>query len=144
KQLAESIVKSRELAGKPLRVFASIDEAVKARTRGLFPLSPSAAKVLTERGVTQVPGGFSWSTDQRLLAPSAFHLTKGQIHAFISSIKAKTRVILAREGMPKLYAGFEAGLSHYPAFDVQILPGGHHLHLEQQAADVAALINDFL
>lgn len=144
RQLAESIVKSRELARKPLRVFTTVDEAVSARSRGLFPLSAEAARVLTERGISSVPGGYTWSTDQRLLAPSSFHLTKGQIHAFIAGIKARTRVILAREGMPRLYSGFEAALAQYPQLDVQSLDGGHHLHLEQQAPAVAALINEFL
>lgn len=144
RQLAESIVKSRELARKPLRVFATVDEAVSARSRGLFPLSAEAARVLTERGISPVAGGYTWSTDQRLLAPSSFHLTKGQIHAFIAGIKARTRVILAREGMPRLYPGFEEALSQYPQLDVQMLEGGHHLHLEHQTPVVATLINEFL
>lgn len=144
RQLAESILKSRELARKPLRVYASLEEAVNARARGLFPLSDDAARVLTRRGVKAVEGGYSWSTDQRLLAPSAFHLTKGQIHAFIGSIRARTRVVLAEDGLPRLYPDFRAALAHYSQLDVQQIGGGHHLHLEAQAPRVAALINDFI
>ncbi len=144
RQLAESIIKSRELARKPLRVYASLQEAVQARARGLFPLGDDAAQRLTQRGVKAVDGGYTWSTDQRLLAPSSFHLTRGQIHAFIDRIEAKTRVILGHEGLPKLYPDFRAALAPYPQLDVQQIEGGHHLHLEAQAPQVAALINDFL
>lgn len=144
KQLAASIAKARELEGKPLRLFGDLNAAVKARTRGMFPLSEGAARALTERGTKTVAGGLTWSTDQRLLLPSAFKLTQGQIHAFISAIKAPTRVLLAGDGMPKLYPGFLAAAQQYPQLEVIALEGGHHLHMEQQADTVASYINGFL
>jgi pimeloyl-ACP methyl ester carboxylesterase len=144
KQLADSITKNRELADKPLRVFKGIEEAVKARTKGMFPLSESAARALTERGVTAVANGYTWSTDQRLLAPSSFKLTRGQIHAFISAITSPVRVLLAHEGMPKIYPGFTEAAQQYPQLEVITLEGGHHLHMEAQAEQVAGYINGFL
>ncbi|WP_049722001.1 alpha/beta fold hydrolase [Gilvimarinus polysaccharolyticus] len=144
KQLAESIRKNRELADKPLRVFADLDAAVKARTRGMFPLSETAARALTERGTTPVAGGYSWSTDQRLLAPSSFKLTRGQIHAFISAITSPARVLLGDAGMPKIFPGFKEAALEYPQLEVISLAGGHHLHMEEQAETVASYINDFL
>ncbi|BFM20380.1 alpha/beta fold hydrolase [Gilvimarinus japonicus] len=143
KQLADSIRKNRELGDKPLRVFADLNAAVKARTQGMFPLSEGAARALTERGTVPVEGGFSWSTDQRLLAPSSFKLTRGQIHAFISAITSPARVLLADGGMPKLYPGFTEAAQQYPQLEVITLEGGHHLHMEDQAEKVASYINDF-
>lgn len=144
KQLAESIRKNRELADKPLRVFADVAAAVKARSQGMFPLSEAAARLLTERGITPVTNGFTWSTDQRLLAPSSVKLTRGQIHAFISAIQCPARVLLADDGMPKFYPGFTEAAQQYPQLEVITMAGGHHLHMEEQADAVAKHINDFL
>lgn len=143
KQLAESIRKTRELADKPLRLFDSVEAAVRARTQGMFPLSESAARALTERGVTPVESGYRWSTDQRLLAPSAFKLTRGQIQGFISAIQSPTRVLLADQGMPKLYPGFTEAAREFSQLEVEMLEGGHHLHMEDEAPAVADRVREF-
>lgn len=143
-QLAKSITETRQLANKPLRLFPDMEAAVKARSKGMFPLSDQAARVLTERGVKQVPGGYQWSTDQRpCLAPSSFKFTREQIDAFVRAIRSPARVILAQDGMPKLFPGFAEAVKNYPHLELLELPGGHHLHLEEQAGEVARLINDF-
>lgn len=143
-QLARSIIESRTLANKPLRLFPDITTAIAARAKGMFPLSEEAAKLLTMRGIREVDNGYQWSTDQRLLAPSSFKLTRGQIDAFISAITAPTRLILATEGMPKYYPGFTDAARAYSHLDVIELEGGHHLHMENQVARVAELLNDWL
>lgn len=143
KQLANSIIESRKLAGKPLRTFPDLEAAVKARSKGMFPLSDQAARALTERGVKAVPNGYQWSTDQRLLAPSSFKFTRGQIDAFIRAIEAPTLVLLADDGMPKLFPGFAKAVAGYPHLSMRQMPGGHHLHMEEQADQVAREINDF-
>ncbi|MBU2885065.1 alpha/beta hydrolase [Gilvimarinus agarilyticus] len=142
-QLRNSIIESRKLANKPLRLFSDLEAAVKARINGMFPLSDRAARALTERGVQPVDGGYRWSTDQRLLAPSSFKFTRGQIDGFIRAIESPTRVILAEEGMPKLYPGYKEAVQGYSHLELFELPGGHHLHLEDQVDDVAKLVNEF-
>ncbi|MDO3386459.1 alpha/beta fold hydrolase [Gilvimarinus sp. SDUM040013] len=143
RQLANSIIESRKLASKPLRTFPDLDSAVSARSKGMFPLSDWAARALTERGVRAVANGYQWSTDQRLLAPSSFKFTRGQIDAFVRAIEAPALVLLANDGMPKLYPGFAQAVESYPHLSLECLPGGHHLHMEGQVDDVARLINDF-
>ncbi len=142
-QLAESIIKTRELAGKPLRLFPSLEAAVKARINGMFPLGTEAARLLTERGVRKVAGGYQWSTDQRLLAPSSFKFTREQIGAFVESIKAPCKIVLAHDGMPKLFPGFDQAVKAYPHLQLQMLDGGHHLHMEEQVDQVAEQVNEF-
>src|SRR5690554_1343394 len=102
-QLARSIKQGRALARKPLRVYPDLDHAISARERGMFPLSYPAARALSERGVREVPEGLSWSTDQRLFAPSAVKLTLEQIQAFIQRIEAPIKVILAEQGIPQMF-----------------------------------------
>ncbi|MCP8898876.1 alpha/beta fold hydrolase [Gilvimarinus xylanilyticus] len=142
-QLAESIRKTRELAAKPLRLFPSVEAAIKARINGMFPLSEQSARLLTERGITAVEGGFQWSTDQRLLAPSSYKMTREQIHAFVAAISSPCRVILGDKGMSQSFPGYDQAVKSYKNLELCQLPGGHHLHMEQQSDQVAELINEF-
>lgn len=142
-KLANSIIKTQQLTQKPLRIFQSIESAVKARINGMFPLSEAASRALTVRGVKKIPEGYTWSTDQRLFAPSAIGLTTQQIDAFIHAITAPTKVILATEGMNKLFSQYKYMLEKFSHLDVETLEGGHHLHMEKQVGKVAEVINSF-
>lgn len=142
-QLALSIKSIAAQVAKKRSIYPDLATAIKARERGMFPLSFEAAKALTERGVQKVEAGYHWSTDQRLLAPSAVKLLPEQIAAFIERISCPITLILASEGLPKLYPSFESTLTKYPKINTFRLPGSHHLHMEQEVASVAAILNSF-
>ncbi|MDQ2075517.1 alpha/beta fold hydrolase [Marinimicrobium sp. ABcell2] len=142
-QLARSISEGRALACKPLRVYKDLDRAVRARERGMFPLSYQAASALTERGVRPVEGGYTWSTDQRLFAPSAVKLTEDHIKAFIQRIEAPVKLILAEEGIPEMFPHYREALDLFSPLNMELLPGGHHLHMEEQADKVATILQPF-
>ncbi len=143
-KLAQSINKTYALQHKPLRVFTSIDSAIKARINGLFPLSLGAAEALTTRGVKAAEGGYTWSTDQLLFAPSSISLSNEQINAFIEVVAEKSKVILAEDGLLNIFPDYIDSLKNFPALDVERLAGGHHLHMEEQAKMVADIVSDFL
>lgn len=143
-QLARSISGVRAQAQKPLSVYKDLSLAIKARERGMFPLSHNAAKALTERGVKPVFGGFHWSTDQRLLAPSSIKLSREHVQAFVARITAPIKLILAEDGIPKMFANFRREVAIFPQVDVEVMSGGHHLHMEAEVDAVAASLNDFL
>lgn len=142
-QLAASIKVMRSLREKSLTVYPDVSSAIEARARGMFPLSHAAATALTERGIKAVGDGYTWSSDQRLLAPSAVKLTREQIGAFITRILAPTRLILAEDGIPKRFANYQREVSVFPQVDVVNLSGGHHLHMEQEVDEVARALNWF-
>jgi pimeloyl-ACP methyl ester carboxylesterase len=143
KQLALSIKGVKTQSEKPLSLYPDVASAIAARERGMFPLSYNAAKVLTERGLKTIPGGFCWSTDQRLLAPSAVKYLPEQMAAFIKQIKAPIKLIMANDGMPKFFPLYLSYLKGFPQIDVHMLPGNHHLHMEQEVDAVADVFNDF-
>lgn len=143
KQLALSINSIKTQASKKRSIYPDLATAIKARERGMFPLSFEAAKALTERGVQEVEEGYCWSTDQRLLAPSALKLLPEQITAFIERINCPIALILASEGLPKLFPSFESTLAKYPKVKAHMLMGSHHLHMEQEVVSVAAILNSF-
>lgn len=142
-QLARSITALRLLSAKPRTCYPDLPAAIKAREQGMFPLGLAAARALTERGVLATPEGYQWRSDQRLFAPSSIKLTRAQITAFLTRITAPTKLVLAQDGMPKRFANYRREVAAFPNVDVVSLSGGHHLHMEQEVAAVAAAFNPF-
>ncbi len=144
KQLASAILGLRALQQKNPSIYPDINIAIKARERGMFPLGHEAAKALTQRGVIAQPdGGFSWSTDPRLLAPSMIKLSREHLRAFVNHVSAPIKLLLADDGLPKLYANYMQEVEQFSHVDYEILSGGHHLHMEQEVDLVAQKLNEF-
>lgn len=143
KQLASAIKGLRVQQQKTPSIYPDLSIAIKARERGMFPLGHAAAKALTERGVVAQEGGVSWSTDPRLLAPSMIKLSREHLHAFINHVSAPIKLLLAEDGLPKLYANYLEEVKQFPQVDYELLSGGHHLHMEQEVDVIAEKLNAF-
>ena len=144
-RMREAVAAGRALPGKRLRVFADLDTPVRARTLGhVVAVSEAAARLLVERGVRAVDGGWVWSSDPRLTLPTMVRMTEAQVRALVAGIECPTRVIYADPPQPYLP---EPRRSEHAALlpngDCIVMPGSHHLHMEQPAA-VAAAIDAFL
>lgn len=142
-QLAKAIEGLRNQQQKSPSVYPDMAVAIKARERGMFPLSYEAAKALTERGVIAHNDGFSWSTDPRLLAPSIIRLSREQLDAFVNNVSVPVKLLLATEGLPKLYTNYLNEVTRFSHIEYELLAGGHHLHMEQEVDLVAARLNAF-
>jgi pimeloyl-ACP methyl ester carboxylesterase len=147
-RLRDAVAAMRALPGKSLRVFPDTMVATRARmvagAQVGSRLSESASKMLVERGVVPVEGGFVWSSDPRLTLPSMQRLTEQQVRDLVSGIECPTRVIFASPAqsyLPDALRRERAGL--LPRGELIVLEGGHHLHMEEPAL-VAAAIGDFL
>ncbi|MBS0568504.1 MAG: alpha/beta fold hydrolase [Proteobacteria bacterium] len=142
-QLRKGIVQSRENAGKELRVFADIEIAVAAR-RKAGDLSDAAARVLVLRGIRKVEGGWSWSSDPRLMPASPQRFSEDQVLAILAGVQAPTLFVLAEPiAMQIPESPMLARAAQIPKLNLVSLPGNHHLHLED-ARPVAAAMLDFL
>jgi len=131
-KLAEALRAQMALAGKRKPVYAEFDRAVEARMRGVGAVSREAAELLAQRGLMPVPGGYTWRTDTRLTLPSPLRLTKAHALAFVQRLACPTRLIMAEQGMLKAQPHLPALLAGLPV-DIEQLPGGHHLHLDDEA-----------
>lgn len=147
KRLREAIAATRALSGKSLRVFPDIAIAVRARMNAGAQvgsrLEEAAARLLVERGIAPVEGGFVWSTDPRLTLPTMQRMTEPQIRDLVGGIECPTRVIFAEPAQPYLPDPLRrdrAGL--LPRGELIVMDGGHHLHMEQPQR-VAEAIGDF-
>src|SRR5699024_4235756 len=145
KKLGEALLAHIDLAAKKKTVYKSIAQAVQVRMRGFMPVSQLASELLAQRGLSPVAGGYSWSTDSRLTLPSPLRLTQAHALAFVQAVQCPMQLILAEEGVLTKEPEFMQILGHLP-LQVQRLPGGHHLHLddEQGAQAVAQSVQRFL
>lgn len=142
-RLREAVAATRALPAKRLRVFPQLEPAIRARMQA-NGLSEPVARLLVERGVEAVDGGHAWSSDPRLTLPTMVRMTDEQVDALVAGIDCPTRVIYATPAQPYLPEpdrSRRAGL--LPRGELMVIPGGHHLHMEDPAT-VAAAIGDFL
>lgn len=139
----EAIAAARALPGKRLRVFADLAAPVRARMQA-NQLSEAAARLLVERGVKPVEGGYVWSSDPRLTLPTPQRLDEAQISRLVADIECPTTVIYAdppQPYFPEPLRTQRAGL--LPQGTLHVIAGTHHLHMEDPAA-VAAVVGEFL
>jgi hypothetical protein len=83
-----------------------------------------------------VPGGYTWRTDNRLTLPSPLRLTDEQAMAFVARVACPAHLVVAAEGM----LGQHRELLERLPFSHEQVPGGHHLHLNDEVG--AALVAD--
>jgi hypothetical protein len=100
------------------------------RTDDDQPASERCARLLVERGVEPVEGGYRWCSDPRLMLPAAIRLSEGQIDNLLQAIACPTQVIYATpaqsyypEPMRPIACGTCDGR-------LAVFPGNHHLHME--------------
>lgn len=143
-RLRDAFDAHRTLADKQLRVFPDIATAARARMQaGTGALGEAAALLLVERGLRRVDGGFAWRSDPRLTMPTAVRMSEAQSRDLVANIECPTRVIYADP--PQTY--FPDALRRERAAmlrngELVVLPGSHHLHMDD-AAGTAAAIGDF-
>jgi pimeloyl-ACP methyl ester carboxylesterase len=140
-QLGKALLAQLALPTKRKPVYPDQDHAIRARMQGVVAVSREAAELLAQRGLMPVPGGYTWRSDSRLTLPSSIRIPRQQALAFIERIACPAHLIVAREGM---LAKSQALLETLP-FQVTSLPGGHHLHLNDEAgaSAVADCFNRF-
>jgi pimeloyl-ACP methyl ester carboxylesterase len=138
--LLRQALQDREAIGaKSLRVFDRLEEAIAARMQA-NGLSEAAARELVERGTRCREGGWTWSSDPRLTLTSAIRLTEEQVLAYVAGIECPTLLVLADPAPPYFNAALvEARCAAVPTIERIVLPGSHHLHLEDPAPVAAAI-----
>lgn len=138
-KLGEALKAQLALAGKSKPVYAEFDRAVQARMRGVGAVSREAAELLAQRGLMPVPGGYTWRTDSRLTLPSPLRLTHAHALAFVRSLQCPAKLVMAQQGMLLAQPSITQLVADLP-IDVVQLPGGHHLHLDDDSG--AGLVAD--
>ena len=120
----------------------SIEDAASRLQRNNPSLSPAAARVLAEGGVSPDPeqdNQLAWKWDPLLRAHSPLPITDAAVRLLCAHVTAPALVIRGERGMLPEEAELRA---RFPAvrMDVRTVPGtGHHVHLDAPQ-EVAALV----
>lgn len=116
--------------GKEGRPYPSLEAAANARAKRGY-LSHDHALTLCERGVREQEGLYYWRHDRRLISPTPLRMTEGQILSCLNKVKAKSCLILAKEGFNYDEKDIEGRIKAVKNLRVNHLNGGHHLHMEK-------------
>lgn len=146
-RFGDALVAQMLLANKRKTVHADFTRAVEMRMNGMTSVSLEAAQFLAARGLLEVPGGYSWRADSRLTLPSKLLLTHAQAMAFAKRVACPVSLVVAEQGilLGKAKNSYDKIISQLD-FAVTTLPGGHHLHLDDEpgALLVADCFNRFM
>lgn len=146
-RMREAVTAHRGLRHKRLRVFPDIDTAVRARMQASrvpgSGLTEPLVRLLVERGLAEVDGGFAWSSDPRQTLPTMTRMTEVQVENLVAGIACPVKAIFADPAQPYLPDELRRRrVALLPQGELVVIPGGHHLHMDQPAA-VAAAVGDF-
>lgn len=145
-RLREAVVARRALEARRSeapRVIADVATALTARLQAT-PMREADARLIVERNLRAVEGGWVWRSDPRLRLPSSTRLPEPAIQSILKAIEAPTLLIAAAPAPPYFTPEQRAERAAcVRRFRLVELAGGHHLHMER-AAEVAVLLRDFL
>ena len=139
----ESAIQWMNRSKKQLPIYPDIESAVKARHQ-VGGILKSSVIPLVERGLRPVNGGYTWRSDPILKSKSRHYLTEEQAQAFIKEITAPVLLIEGEHTEKDYwYELLQKRMPYVKNLQHQIVPGGHHLHLDN-AEPVAMAILEFL
>jgi pimeloyl-ACP methyl ester carboxylesterase len=141
-QMRRALLDKLQLQMRPDRVFSTIEDAVASRTA--HGLNSLASATLVERNLFDSAEGVQWITDPRLRGASAMKLTEEHIQAVLNALTMPTLLLLGQDSLGRSPDTAHYAQRHIAHLTVEILPGGHHFHMEAGVADVARRIQHFL
>jgi pimeloyl-ACP methyl ester carboxylesterase len=131
------------IGDKRLRVFSDPAQAIAARMQA-NDLSEAAARLLVERALAPVEGGFVWRSDARLTLTTPQRAHEDQVREWVRGIEAPSLVIAADPPSAVLqHEQLRARFGLLRDGRVVHLAGHHHLHMENPQP-VAQAILEFL
>ena len=125
------------------RSFSDIAVAVAARMQA-GGLSEPVARQLLERNVIAMDGGYAWRSDPRLKLTSPSRLHEHTVREWLAAIACPVLAIAADPMFPMLDETTRAErLACLTDARFVVLPGNHHLHMEDPVP-VAAALREFI
>lgn len=137
--LRQGLDERRAIAGKSLRIFPSVEQAVQARL-GANRMARRSAEALVSRGLRAAGDGYVWASDPRLTVYSPWRLPESFIRSWIAGVEAPTLLVAAENAPPYFQPQVrEARLALLRNGRLRVLPGHHHLHMDSPEPVATAL-----
>lgn len=147
-QLRKAIAKASLFKSSKMTVYPTKELACSVRMMGVGKVNKYAASLLVERGIKEVEGGFSWTSDPKLLEPSLLRFSEEQVASVFLGIECPIRLICGDKGYFSDYEALSKRLNYLKGksgvLDKHIVSGGHHFHMDGDVAVTAELVNEFL
>jgi pimeloyl-ACP methyl ester carboxylesterase len=132
-----------EPAPRDPRAMASVEAALTARLAAT-PMAPDCAELIVRRNLRIAGKGVAWRSDPRLMLPGHIRTDEAVIQDWLRHIECPTLVIAADPAPPYFPAEVrDARLARLRDARVEVIAGGHHLHMEQPSV-IGALLRNFL
>lgn len=142
RRLARSLRSEARKQTTEKRLYPSPEFAAE-RLREATAMTLESARILVARGLEQREGGWAWRADPRLRVDSRLRLTEDHVLAFLRAIRAPVLLVSAEHGWPHDPAVVRRRMDTVARLDQVVLPGHHHVHLDDPEP-VAAAIVEFL
>lgn len=135
-RMREAIEKRTLLEGRTSLGYGRYEDALQARMQSRFGVDQEAAEALLARSLSQRQGRWVWHTDPALRLTSVLRLSEAQVRGFLQAVQCPITLFMPQAGIAEtLTQGYRDYVKH---LEVVHLPGGHHVHLEVQGAEVIA------
>ena len=134
-RLRKAVAARRALKpGRPAKLIADIEQAVDARL-AVSQMTREAARLIVERNLRAVDGGFVWRSDPRLTLPSHLRVEEASILAWLRSLEVPT-FVLGAEPFPPYFTPEirDRRIAQVRDCQLAVLAGGHHLHMPTKGA----------
>ncbi|XP_029364765.1 serine hydrolase-like protein isoform X2 [Echeneis naucrates] len=151
RQGMDEILQFEKKTGEKRGKVYSYQKAAERLSAGNPTLSEQSVHILLQRGLDRVEGGVVFSRDFRINLNNIERISLEQSLEMQSRIKASILVVLADDGLEKMFAEqdqkrFTSSLLQAYRdrnHSVVTVPGDHHIHLNDPGV-VAPLVSDFL
>lgn len=140
--LRKSIGQMVSLESKRLPLYPDRDTADRARIRK-GDLSARSVRLLHERALKKVDGGYTWRSDPRMKVASLMRMHEEQVNEALRAIACPVLLLKGSRGMPSFLKYLEKRINLVKSIQIHEIDGGHHLHLENPV-ETAKVINLFL
>ena len=140
-----SIDGMKSIERKSMPLYPNLEAAVQARYK-VGGMKLDSVRTLVQRGVKMVENGVTWASDPRLRVGSRTYFSEEQIIEFLKQIRCPTLLIHGDfyfQENPDWQQRMRARCEYVPDLQDVLLPGGHHLHLDNPKP-VAQAIRFFL
>jgi pimeloyl-ACP methyl ester carboxylesterase len=124
-RLAEATQQMAAHALREPRVYPDVETAVTARVRA-GGVGKTGARLLVERALQPTGGGFAWRSEAQVLA-------------FLARIRCPAQLLTGADAELAARPEFAARCRAVRGLDHRVLPGGHHLHLDDPGQVVGPL-----
>ncbi len=139
-QLRGAILERSGRSVRAPKIYPDREALLATRLRGPTPLSALSAEDIVARGAERVADGWRWRSDEKLKLASELRLTPELVRAFVARIRCPILLLLADRTRLERFQGMAA---HARQLDLVEVPGSHHFHMEEPAAEVAERLGAF-